>query len=67
MQKLARPLMVALVAAALTLGPRGAAAAKTPAVDLRAREVTDTGVWAKIGPGGARVKLTLDPKLQRAA
>lgn len=42
------------------------AAAAHP-VDVRRVRVTDDAVYAPIGPGGAEVKLTLDPALQRAA
>ena len=36
-------------------------------VDLRRTRITADAVYAPIGPGGAEVKLTLDPRLQRAA
>ena len=55
----------ATLAAALALGPTEASAAKT--VDMRRLRVTEGAVYAPIGPGGAEVKTTLDPHLQRAA
>jgi cell division protein FtsI/penicillin-binding protein 2 len=54
----------ALVAASL-LGAGEARAAKP--VDLRVLRVTDDAVFAPAGPGGAEVKTTIDPRLQRAA
>ncbi len=36
-------------------------------VDLRRTRITEDAVYAHVGPGGAEVKLTLDPHLQRAA
>lgn len=53
------------LAAALALGAGDAGAAKP--VDLRRVRVTEDAVFAPIGPGGAEVKTTLDPRLQRAA
>jgi cell division protein FtsI/penicillin-binding protein 2 len=53
------------LAAALALGAGRADAAR--AVDARRTRITEDAVYAPIGPGGAEVKLTLDPHLQRAA
>jgi cell division protein FtsI/penicillin-binding protein 2 len=53
-----------IVAAALSL-PAAASAAHP--VDLRHPRVTDDGVYAPLTAGGPEVKLTLDPRLQRAA
>lgn len=62
-----RLLTAALTAAtALAVTPARALAAPRR-VDLRSVLATDEAVFANIGPGGARVKLTLDPRLQRAA
>jgi cell division protein FtsI/penicillin-binding protein 2 len=59
------PLALALAAAlALSSAPASAAA---HAVDLRRARIGEDAVYAPIGPGGAEVKLTLDPHLQRAA
>jgi peptidoglycan glycosyltransferase len=55
----------AALAAALALSAVDAVAAKP--VDLRHVRVTDAAVFAPAGPGGAEVKTTLDPHLQRAA
>jgi penicillin-binding protein A len=55
----------AALGAASLLGAADAGAAKP--VDLRAARVTDEAVFAPLGPGGAEVKTTLDPRLQRAA
>lgn len=41
--------------------------ARAKPVDLRRVRVTDTGVFAAVGPGGAEERVTLDPRLQRAA
>jgi penicillin-binding protein A len=60
-----RLLVRAGLAAALALGTGEASAARP--VDLRRLRVTDDAVYGPIGPGGAEVKLTLDPHLQRAA
>ena len=60
-----RPLRLALTAAlasALVLATSLAAASP---VDLRAVRVTDEAAFGRVG--GAEVKLTLDPDLQRAA
>jgi penicillin-binding protein A len=62
---LSRVLLPAAFAVALALGSGTARAAR--GVDLRRLRVTDEAVFAPIGPGGAEVKLTLDPRLQRAA
>lgn len=61
---LSRSIQALTLVAALAL-PAGAAEAKS--VDLRRLRITDTAVYAPVGPGGAEVKLTLDPHLQRAA
>ena len=53
------------LAAALALSAVEASAGKP--VDLRRVRVTDDAVLAPAGPGGAEVKTTLDPHLQRAA
>jgi penicillin-binding protein A len=53
------------LAAALALA--GSTAVAAPAVDMRRLRITDDAVFAPIGPGGAEVKTTLDPHLQRAA
>jgi cell division protein FtsI/penicillin-binding protein 2 len=58
-------LIRAALAAALACGAGEALAAKS--VDLRRLRVTEEAVYAPVGPGGAEVKLTLDPRLQRAA
>jgi cell division protein FtsI/penicillin-binding protein 2 len=57
----------AALSLALALGPGHAAGAPAHRVDLRAVWVTDEAVFAPLGAGGAKVKLTLDPRLQRAA
>lgn len=57
-------LLAAALAASLSLGAAPAAARP---VDLRRVRVTDDAVFAPIGPGGAEVRLTLDPHLQRVA
>ncbi len=54
----------ACLAVALALGA-GEAAARP--VDLRRLRVTEDAVFAPLGPGGAELKTTLDPQLQRAA
>ena len=51
--------------AALALSAPEASAGKP--VDLRHVRVTDDAVFAPAGPGGAEVKTTIDPRLQRAA
>jgi len=53
------------LSAALALAAGPAEAARP--VDLRGARITEDAVYAAIGPGGAEVKLTLDPRLQRAA
>jgi cell division protein FtsI/penicillin-binding protein 2 len=53
------------LAAALGLGPATARAARS--VDLRHLRVTDEAVYGPAGPGGAEVRTTIDPRLQRAA
>ncbi len=65
MPTLPRLLAGAALGAAIALGARPSSAAKP--VDLRHLRVTDTAVFAPVGPGGAEVKTTLDPHLQRAA
>ncbi len=65
MRPLPRVLLPAALAAALAIGSGTARAARD--VDLRRLRVTDDAVFAPIGPGGAEVRLTLDPHLQRAA
>lgn len=57
-------LALALVAA-LSFSASAADAAHT--VDVRRTRITEGAVYAPIGPGGAEVKLTLEPRLQRAA
>lgn len=61
----ARVISSLVLAAALAMSAAPAEAARP--VDLRRARVTDEAVYAPIGPGGAEVKLTLDPRLQRAA
>jgi cell division protein FtsI/penicillin-binding protein 2 len=53
------------LAAALSFSASAADAAHP--VDVRRTRITEDAVYAPIGPGGAEVKLTLDPHLQRAA
>src|SRR5262249_9028321 len=57
-------LLAASLAAAIAAGAAHAAARP---VDLRRVRITDEAVFAPIGQGGAEVRLTLDPHLQRAA
>ena len=64
MRPLSRFLVRASLAAAIALGT-GEAAARP--VDLRRLRVTDDAVYAPLGPGGAELKTTIDPQLQRAA
>jgi peptidoglycan glycosyltransferase len=61
---LSRLLAGAGLAAGLTLGA-GEASARP--VDLRRLRVAGDAVFAPAGPGGAEVKTTIDPHLQRAA
>jgi penicillin-binding protein A len=65
MRPLLRLFVAAAIPVALALGPGPAEAAPTRPVDLRALRVTDDAAFASIA--GAKVKLTLEPRLQRAA
>lgn len=65
MRSLSHLLAGAGLAAAIALGACDVAAAKP--VDLRRLRITEDAVFAPAGPGGAELKTTLDPRLQRAA
>ncbi|MEO7330622.1 MAG: penicillin-binding transpeptidase domain-containing protein [Minicystis sp.] len=67
MRPIPRVLLSSLLASALALASAGLDAAPTRGVDLRQIQVRGAAAFASIGPGGAQVRLTLDPRLQREA